>query len=147
MRDALNRSMGDVRVDAIKDEVSRRVTDRTFIQVDGRAGRPGRLITTREMRQLERETVEAMREGQRTQGPLASAVTRQAVQFGSPHLNAPQRHAVDRVLATRDRIVALDGVAGVGKTTALAAIREGAEWDGYRGRGVRTDVTRGPETG
>ncbi len=32
VRDALNRSMGDVRVDAIKDEVSRRVTDRTFIR-------------------------------------------------------------------------------------------------------------------
>jgi ATP-dependent exoDNAse (exonuclease V) alpha subunit len=127
--------MGDVRVDAIKDEVSRRVTDRTFIQVEGRAGRPGRLMTTREMRRLERETVEAMREGQRTQGPLASAVTRQAVQFGSPHLNAPQRHAVDRVLATRDQIVALEGVAGVGKTTALAAIREGAEWDSFRVEG------------
>ena len=135
VRDALNRSMGDVRVDAIKDEVARRMTDRTFIQVESRAGRPGRLLTTRDMRQLERETLEAMREGQRTQGPLANAVARQAVQFGSPHLNAPQRHAVDRVLATRDRIAALDGVAGVGKTTALAAIREGAEWDGYRVEG------------
>jgi ATP-dependent exoDNAse (exonuclease V) alpha subunit len=87
------------------------------------------------MRERERETVEAMQAGQRTQAPLARAVTRQAVQFGSPHLNAPQRHAVDRVLATRDRVVALDGVAGVGKTTALAAIREGAEWDGYQVEG------------
>jgi conjugative relaxase-like TrwC/TraI family protein len=136
VRDALNRSMGDVRVHAIKGEVSRRVTDRAFIQVEGRAGRPGRLMTTREMSQLERETVAAMREGQRPQGPLVSTVTRQAVQFGSPHLNAPQRHAVDRVLATRDRIVGLDGVAGVGKTTALAAIREGAEWEGYRVEGL-----------
>ena len=147
VRDALNRSMGDVRVDAIKDEVSRRVTDRTFIQVDGRAGRPGRLMTTREMRRLERETVEAMREGQRTQGPLASAVTRQAVQLGSPHLNAPQRHAVDRVLATRDQHRRAGRRRGRREDHRARGHPRRRRMGRLPGRGVCAHLTRGPETG
>ena len=62
-------------------------------------------------------------------------MTRHAVQQASPHLSEHQRAAVDRVLATRDQIVALDGVAGAGKTTALSAVHEGAAWEGYRVEG------------
>jgi ATP-dependent exoDNAse (exonuclease V) alpha subunit len=43
---------------------------------------------------------------------------------------------VDQILASGDRIQALDGVAGAGKTTALTAIRHAAEHHGYRVEGV-----------
>jgi conjugative relaxase-like TrwC/TraI family protein len=135
LRDALRRSLGDVSVGAIKDEVAQRVASGEFIGVEPRAGVPGRAFTTREMVALERRTIDTMRAGQRTQRSLASAVTRHAVQHASSHLSEPQRAAVDWILANRDRVMALEGVAGAGKTTALAAVREGAEWDGYRVEG------------
>ena len=38
---------------------------------------------------------------------------------------------MDQILSSRDRVTALEGVAGAGKTTALTAIREAAEREGY----------------
>ena len=87
------------------------------------------------MVELERDTIQAMRAGQQAYRPLATSVTRQAVQQASPHLSEHQRAAVEQILASRDQVVALEGVAGAGKTTALAAVREGAEREGYRVEG------------
>jgi hypothetical protein len=53
-----------------------------------------------------------------------------------PHLSASQRHAVEDVLTSCDRMMALEGVAGAGKTTSLAAVREGAERTGYQVEGL-----------
>ena len=52
-----------------------------------------------------------------------------------PELNAAQREAVDEVFLAREKIVGLDGIAGGGKTTTLAVVREGAEADGYKVEG------------
>jgi len=46
------------------------------------------------------------------------------------HLNQSQRSAVDEILASRDQVTALEGSAGTGKTTALAAVRDAAEREG-----------------
>jgi predicted ribonuclease YlaK len=127
--------MGEATVEAIKADVARRVAAGEFIDVQPPPGVPGRTFTTREMVERERDTIETMRAGQQAYRPLATSVTRQAVQQASPHLSEHQRGAVDRVLANRDQVVALEGVAGAGKTTALAAVREGAEWEGYRVEG------------
>jgi ATP-dependent exoDNAse (exonuclease V) alpha subunit len=135
MRDALKRSMGEATVEAIKADVAQRVAAGEFIGVEPPPGVPGRTFTTREMVERERDTIQTMRAGQQAHRPLATSVTRQAVQQASPHLSEHQRGAVDRVLANRDQVVALEGVAGAGKTTALAAVREGAEWEGYRVEG------------
>ncbi|MFN7913721.1 MAG: MobF family relaxase [Vicinamibacterales bacterium] len=135
LRDALRRSMGDVTVDALMADLAQRVRAGTLIEVARRRGVPGRAFTSAEMVALERETVTLMRQGQGAYPMLATAVTRQAVQHASPHLSDGQRAAVDRILANRDRVMALEGVAGAGKTTALAAVREGAAWEGYRVEG------------
>ena len=58
--------------------------------------------------------------------------TWQSVQQNHTHLSASQRAAVEQTLATRDKIVGLEGVAGAGKTTSLSAIREAAEREGYQ---------------
>jgi ABC-type uncharacterized transport system ATPase subunit len=50
-------------------------------------------------------------------------------------LNAGQRQAVDEVFLSREKIVGLDGIAGAGKTTTLAMVREGAESAGYKVEG------------
>jgi len=66
---------------------------------------------------------------------LVSPPIRIATEDRHPELNPSQLQAVDEILLSREKIVGLDGVAGAGKTTALAVIREGAELDGYRVEG------------
>src|SRR5262249_15108885 len=48
------------------------------------------------------------------------------------HLTLSQRSAVEKILASQDQIVALNGKAGTGKTTTLAVIREAVEGQGYQ---------------
>jgi ATP-dependent exoDNAse (exonuclease V) alpha subunit len=50
-------------------------------------------------------------------------------------VNAGQRQAVEEVFLRREKIVGLDGIAGAGKTTTLAVVREGAESAGYKVEG------------
>jgi conjugative relaxase-like TrwC/TraI family protein len=135
LADALRRSMGEVPVGAIQADFERRVDAGEFIALGQSPGAPGRAFTTREMIALERETIERMRAGQHAQPALVGGVTRVEIEHASAHLSEPQRAAVQRILASHDQIQALEGVAGGGKTTALAAIREGAERDGYRVEG------------
>ena len=52
-----------------------------------------------------------------------------------PELSKSQVAAVDEIFLSREKIVGLDGVAGAGKTTTLAVIREGVEAQGYRVEG------------
>jgi hypothetical protein len=52
------------------------------------------------------------------------------------HLSLSQRNAVDTVLTSRDQMMALEGVAGAGKTTSLAAVREAAVRAGYEVEGL-----------
>ena len=51
------------------------------------------------------------------------------------HLSDSQRQAVATILDSRDQITGLQGAAGTGKTTSLAAIREAAEREGYQVEG------------
>ena len=46
-------------------------------------------------------------------------------------LNDAQRKAIEQILTSRDQIQGLQGSAGSGKTSTLAAIRHGAEQSGY----------------
>ena len=85
----------------------------------------GRSFTTPEMMTLERDNIERMQAGQDRYAPLV----RQHNHF--EHLSNSQRQAVETILDSRDQITGLQGAAGAGKTTSLAAIREAAEKEGY----------------
>jgi ATP-dependent exoDNAse (exonuclease V) alpha subunit len=63
---------------------------------------------------------------------LVPADIRIATEDRHPKLNAGQRQAVDEIFLSREKIIGLDGVAGAGKTTTLAVVREGAEQAGYK---------------
>jgi conjugative relaxase-like TrwC/TraI family protein len=129
--DALRRSMGQVPVGAIRAEFEARVTAGEFIGVAQPPGAPGRAFTTHEMIDLERDTIAMMHAGQQTLPALASGATQYDIEHAYAHLSAHQRAAVHQILASQDQVLALEGVAGAGKTTALAAVRDGAERDGY----------------
>jgi conjugative relaxase-like TrwC/TraI family protein len=127
LRDALQRSLGEGRVDDIKGEVNRRLERGEFLAVEHESGAPGRSFTTPAMMQLEQETIDSMRAGQGQHSELVAEQTREAIARDYQHLNQSQRTAVDEILASRDQVTALEGAAGTGKTTALAAVRHAAE--------------------
>jgi conjugative relaxase-like TrwC/TraI family protein len=135
LRDALQRSLGEARIADAKQEFDRRVERGEFIAVDEESGKPGRSFTTPAMMDLERETIDRMRTGQGQYTELVSEGTRDAVARDYGHLNESQREAVQQILANRDQVMALEGAAGTGKTTALAAVRDAAERDGYEVEG------------
>jgi len=60
---------------------------------------------------------------------------RREIEKEHPHLSESQRTAVEQILASRDQVTALEGVAGTGKTTSLTAIREAAMQEGYKVEG------------
>jgi conjugative relaxase-like TrwC/TraI family protein len=135
LRDALQRSLGEARTDNIKQEVDRRVERGDFIAVQQEQSAPGRSFTTPSMIELERETIDHMRAGQGQHAELVSNSTRETIAREYDHLNESQRAAVQETLANRDQIVALEGAAGTGKTTALTAVRDAAEREGYQVEG------------
>src|SRR2546425_323810 len=64
LRDALQRSLGEARVDDLKAEVNRRVERGEFIAVEPERSTPGRSFTTPAMMELEHETIDRMRAAQ-----------------------------------------------------------------------------------
>lgn len=133
LRDALKRSMGDATLTQIKAEFEKRIQAGEFIETSSRA--PGRAFTTSEMIEYERDTIHAMREGQNKHAALASFETRREIDKTHVHLSESQRRAVEQILSSHDQVTALEGVAGAGKTTSLAAIREAAVREGYQVEG------------
>ncbi len=67
--------------------------------------------------------------------PAVSEQKREELAGKFGHLSNSQRQVVEEILSSRDQVVALEGVAGAGKTTSLAAIREAAERQGYKVEG------------
>src|SRR5260370_16203727 len=130
LRDALKRSMGDATVAEVKAGFEKRVQAGEFIETSNRA--PGRAFTTSEMIDHERNTIQVMRAGQNQHAPIASFETRRKIEQDHSHLSESQRAAVEQILSSRDQVTALEGVAGAGKTTSLAAIREAADAEGYK---------------
>jgi conjugative relaxase-like TrwC/TraI family protein len=133
---ALARSMGETTYSNIQQEFQRRITTGEFQELSQIGAR--RQYTTRAMAGMEREIVDRMLEGNRrdySDPMLVSPPIRIATEDRHSELNPSQLQAVDEILLSREKIVALDGFAGVGKTTTLTVIREGAELDGYRVEG------------
>jgi conjugative relaxase-like TrwC/TraI family protein len=136
MRDALKHTMGEARLPEIKAEFEKRVQSAELIEVPRREGLAGRAFTTGEMQGYERELIDRMKSSQGNRDVLAAGNVRQQTMEQHPHLSLSQRNAVDTVLTSRDQMMALEGVAGAGKTTSLAAVREAAVRAGYEVEGL-----------
>src|SRR5260370_12675878 len=79
--------------------------------------------------------MQVMLAGQNQHDPIARFETRREIVQDHSHLSKSQRAAVEQILSSRDQVTALEGVAGAGKTTSLAAIREASERAGYKVEG------------
>ena len=133
---ALNRGMGETTYAHVRQEFAQRAAHGEFCTLD-HAG-AGQRYTTAAMVRMEREIVARMQEGNQrgvNDPTLVSPQIRIATEDRHTQLSASQRQAVDQVFLSREKIVGLDGVAGAGKTTTLAVIREGAEAQGYKVEG------------
>lgn len=97
--------------------------------------------TTKRMFHSERRTLDQIRaqQGQVVQIMTPETVTKRialAEQQQRITLTPGQKEAIRQTLATEDRYVAIQGLAGTGKTTMLNALREIATEQGYTVRGM-----------
>jgi conjugative relaxase-like TrwC/TraI family protein len=135
LRDALKRSMAEASFEQVRTGFEQRVHADEFIEVQQTIGTPSRAFTTQEMIALERDNIRRMLAGRDLYAALAAFETRRIIEKEHAHLSKSQHNAVQEVLCSRDRVVALEGIAGAGKTTSLAAIRQAAEREGYKVQG------------
>ena len=135
LRDALRHTMCEARLPEVKAELEKRIANGELIEVPRREGEAGRAFTTDEMQGYERKIVQRMQAG-RDINVIVDGRTREWTFKQHPHLSVSQHRAVEDVLESRDRMMALEGVAGAGKTTSLAAVRDAVVHHGYEVKGL-----------
>jgi ATP-dependent exoDNAse (exonuclease V) alpha subunit len=131
---ALQRGMGEVTYSQVRQEVDRRFESGEFRQAATSVR--GSQMTTAAMLRKEREIIGILQKSNEQPRPmLLNSQNRVDTLSRHPELNASQRRAVEEVSASFEKIFGIDGVAGAGKTTTLAVIREAAERNGYEVEG------------
>ena len=135
MRDALRRGMGETTFAHVKAEFDARHSQGDFRQLKREKHATGRSFTTPETIANERANVRYVMSGQNTVEPIMNQQQAAAQAETRKFLNEAQRGVITEVLTSRDRIHGVQGLAGTGKTTVLASIREGAETNGYKVEG------------
>jgi conjugative relaxase-like TrwC/TraI family protein len=108
LRHALRFGMGDVEVAQIKRQLLR--DDLIKENVDGR-----QWLTTRNVLAEEKQLIDFVADGKGKFKPFRSG----KYQFQNPKLSEEQRKAVRHVLQSTDRVTAIRGGAGTGKTTMM----------------------------
>ena len=135
---AISRSMAQATYEQVRHEFAQRVQRGEFVAVAPIEARAAPMYTTAEMIRMEQEIVARMQSGNQryfTDPMLVSPSLRIATEDRHTELSPAQREAVDDIFVRREKIVGLDGIAGTGKTTTLAVIREGVEAEGYKVEG------------
>ena len=89
-----------------------------------------RLVTTREVLAEEQKMIGFARSGRGSSTPLGGSTSISHV-FKRDWLNADQRHAVEHVLTSRDRVMVIRGAAGVGKTSMMQEAVEAIKTSGH----------------
>jgi conjugative relaxase-like TrwC/TraI family protein len=135
---AISRSMAQATYEQVRQEFAQRVQRGEFVAIGPIEGRAAPMYTTAEMIRMEQDIVGRMQSGNRryfSDPMLVSPSLRIAIEDRHTELSPAQREVVDDIFVRREKIVGLDGIAGTGKTTTLAVIREGVEAEGYKVEG------------
>lgn len=128
VRAALEQGTGRTDLAAIQGEISRLSQRGELIQA-------GERFTTEAAQQREREVLAVEARGRGAVTPMMRAVPA-AEALARTGLNDSQRSAAHLVVTTDARVVAVQGVAGTGKTTMLQEAKTLAEQNGYRVMGI-----------
>ena len=129
--EAMRRGMGETTYPEVRANFEARVASGEFRVVAGEKHDTGRRFTTAETIKAEREIVQKVLDGQDRGSQIMAIQEAIPLTESRLHLNRAQRDAVEHILTSRDQIQGLHGWAGVGKSTTLAVVREGAESKGY----------------
>jgi conjugative relaxase-like TrwC/TraI family protein len=129
--DAMRRGMGEMTHPEVRANFEARIASGEFREVEGSKHSASRHFTTAGTIQAEKEIIRSVRQGQ-GQAPQLMSI-QDAIPLTDAHqrLNDTQRKAIEQILTSRDQVQGLQGSAGSGKTSTLAAIRRGAEQSGY----------------
>jgi conjugative relaxase-like TrwC/TraI family protein len=130
-RDALRRGMGEMTYPQVRAHFEARIASGEFQAMPGQKHDTGRQFTTAETIRAEREVMRRMEQGQNRALQIMSIQDAISLTDTRKRLNSAQRRATEQVLTSRDVIQGLQGYAGVGKTTTLESVRQGAEQHGY----------------
>lgn len=146
--DAFRRNLGLTTYEAVRNELAEREARGEFVSII-KEHEPRRSTTDRMLR-MEEENVRRVLDGRGALAPmLESGQARERVEEAAARrgvtLNAGQRAAVEQIVTSGDRVMGLQGGAGTGKSTTLAAVREVAEGAGYEVRGF-APTTRAAKT-
>jgi conjugative relaxase-like TrwC/TraI family protein len=129
--DAMRRGMGELTYPEVRADFEARIASGEFREVAGHKHSAGRNFTTAGTIQAEKEIIRSVREGQGRASQLLSIPNAIPLMETHEQLNETQRKAIEQILTSNDQIQGLQGSAGSGKTTTLAAIRQGAGQSGY----------------
>ncbi|ECA0362721.1 conjugative transfer relaxase/helicase TraI [Salmonella enterica subsp. enterica serovar Tchad] len=102
----------------VRTEIARQVDSGELIQLDSVSGAGNRVLVSRVAYEMEKTIIRHIAEGKDAVQPLM-ALTPASVLAG---LTAGQREATRTVLENTDRFMAIQGYAGVGKTTQFRAV-------------------------
>lgn len=129
--DAMRRGMGEMTYPEVRANFEARIASGEFREVGGSKHSAGRHFTTAGTIQAEREIIRSVQNGQGRAPQIMSIEAAIPLTESHAQLNETQRNAIEQILTSRDQIQGLQGSAGSGKTSTLAAIRQGAEQNGY----------------
>ena len=135
IRDGLRRGMGEITHAQVRSNLDARLASGEFQIVERPQSVPARQFTTAKTIEAEHEIIRRVREGQNHIEPVLPRPQAIAVADQHVHLNQAQKTVVEDVLSSPDRIQAIQGFAGSGKTTTLTVIRSAAETQGYQVEG------------
>lgn len=145
----IRKHLGKYTVDDIKEEISSRLDNKDLLQEQGEKGTR---YTTKEMQDLERESIAIMngskgkvkeiesqhevRENLKEWEALKSKEAGREIK-----LNEEQRNAAEAILTSKDQVIGIQGRAGVGKSFSLSFVKSEAERNGVEFR-VFTPTTK-----
>jgi flagellar biosynthesis GTPase FlhF len=131
VRDALRRGMGEITYQQVRLDIQRRTQSGEFHTREHPHTRPSRSFTTARTIREEQEVIHRMSAGRNELAPVLSRQEAITVADRHSHLNRAQKSVIEDVLSSPDRVHGIQGVAGAGKTTTLAVIRDAIAEQGY----------------
>lgn len=116
-----------VSIDAIQKEIDAQVKRGELLKVDVAPGVGADLLVSRASFEAEKSIIRLIADGKGSMPALMSEATRNQLASSQKSLTQGQKESVGLILSTTDQFVAIQGYAGVGKTTQFKAVLAGID--------------------